>query len=531
MYDNINTKYQNATLLIDEASAEDCIKLLNNKIESGPASAENYAYLSKAYIFCHKYEEALTCAQKSIEIQPDYAYGIARVGYAFARLKNNEMALKYCEQAEKMAGDNDVILIALLKVYYGINEPELGKKIANKITKLLGREDADFYLNQASAHIYLDNYEKALLDCKKARKADENLAATYGTLSSIYLNLKKPKLSLACADKAISINPNYIFAHDRRGWVLYRQNRYEEALESFLKTEALGYIGADTCSSVAYIYGENNEYEKSLEYANKAISKNKNDNYAYFRKGWALYKLQRFDEALVELFKAEELGCKSTTLYPIISFIYSYRNEHKEAIKYASKAILLDKNDAYAYYRKGFDLYQLEMYDEALAVFLKAEGLGCEYEYMYSKLAFIYNHKSEPEKAIEYANKAILQDSNSGYAYYMKGWGLYQLEQYDVVLAVLLKAEELGCNIADMYSRLSFLYSQLNERDKALQYADKAILLDVEDDYAHFCRGWELYCTGEYAKALKSLTKAKELGHTYEKLQEVINICKAKASQ
>ena len=59
MYDNFYTKYEDAKIFINVASAEDVIKMLEKEKH---LTAEQYAYLSKAYVFANDDKKALKYA-------------------------------------------------------------------------------------------------------------------------------------------------------------------------------------------------------------------------------------------------------------------------------------------------------------------------------------------------------------------------------------------------------------------------------------------------------------------------------------
>ena len=74
MYDNIYTKYEDASEMINSITAEAVIQKLEHEIKEDCVTAEKCAYLSKAYIFAGDDKKSLKYAKLAVKLDKNYAY-------------------------------------------------------------------------------------------------------------------------------------------------------------------------------------------------------------------------------------------------------------------------------------------------------------------------------------------------------------------------------------------------------------------------------------------------------------------------
>lgn len=477
MYDGIYTKYANAKRIITNSNALDIINELCSEIEQGCFSAQNYAFLSKAYSYSGQFKKALEYAKISVKQENDYSYGYARIAYAYAELRNKKKALEYLKIAENLAKDNFYILNLLMTVYNKFNLGDEEEFICNKILNK-NNEDPFFWLVKGYCYITLEKFEEALKCYEKVSKIIDNDPQMFNLVAQLY----------------------------------YHSQDYEKSLTNFLKAKA---FGANTCHinyKIAFLYNCNKDLQKALEYADIAINLDGDDADANHRKGWMLATLEQDDNALKYLLKAVRKRADSSSLYEGISYLYQNRKDYRKAIKYAEKALLKTPENCYAYYLKGCGLYKLKKYTEAQECFLKSKEYGGKYCDLYTKLSCISSMQGDEENSLKYANKALFIDKNDDIANYRKGRALYLLGNYDEALKYLLKSERLGYIYDDVFSIISCIFGENQDFGNSLAYANKALLMNSEDGYATCLKGFALYNLGKKDAAIKYLQKAKKLG-------------------
>ena len=270
------------------------------------------------------------------------------------------------------------------------------------------------------------------------------------------------------------------------------------------------------CLLSRYYNVKKKDYQKALEYAEKAISTDKNYGYAYFRKGAILYSLNKFEEAHIFLRKSKKLGYSNYELFGVLSHVLSKQDDFQQALIYANKAISYNEKYANGYFVKGISEYYLKDKENALKSFFLAKKLGCKNGSLYEFISYILYEKNEYGKALKYLSKAIKAQPDNSKLYCLEGYILYELDKDAEAKEQLLKAEELGYKHDDLYCKLSYIYSMEKDYKTSLQYADKAILVNPADDFAYHRKGYALLYMEKFKEAKKYYLKAEQLGYQYE---------------
>jgi adenylate cyclase len=114
-----------------------------------------------------------------------------------------------------------------------------------------------------------------------------------------------PKRDLERADelasKALALDPDWTWTHDLKGAVLRVQGRAKEAVAEHERALALDSSNTDAVGQLGFDYGNLGEFDKSLEYLDKAIQRNPNDPglaYWYGNKAQDNFGLKNYDQAI-----------------------------------------------------------------------------------------------------------------------------------------------------------------------------------------------------------------------------------------
>jgi adenylate cyclase len=114
-----------------------------------------------------------------------------------------------------------------------------------------------------------------------------------------------PKGNLARADqlesKALALDPNWTWPHDMKGNILRTQGRAEEAVAEHERALALDTSNTDAAAELGFDYMLRGEFDKSLEYYDKANRGSPYDPaqlYWYAGKAEANFGLKHYDQAI-----------------------------------------------------------------------------------------------------------------------------------------------------------------------------------------------------------------------------------------
>ncbi|MEO6813865.1 MAG: tetratricopeptide repeat protein [Ginsengibacter sp.] len=98
--------------------------------------------------------------------------------------------------------------------------------------------------------------------------------------------------------------------------------------------------------------------------------------------------------------------------YFIKGLYYNYMNEFTEAISYLDSSLRLDFTYMYSYREKAIALYNLEKYQEALAVLKRAVTIQNNFDEGYYWMGRCYEKLNQKEEAIQSYQNALLYDKD-----------------------------------------------------------------------------------------------------------------------
>lgn len=127
------------------------------------------------------------------------------------------------------------------------------------------------YANRANSYNQLDNYENALEDVEKSIQLSPILEWPYSIKGNIFTKQKKFVEAEETLTQAIKLNPKSSVAYFNRGYFNEEVKKYDDSINDYLKAEELGFTNLPLLyNNLAVAYRRKKEFEKAIEYLNKA---------------------------------------------------------------------------------------------------------------------------------------------------------------------------------------------------------------------------------------------------------------------
>lgn len=182
----------------------------------------------------NKYQDAINCYNRAIEIDPRYAEAFRDKGAALGELGLYAEAIKALDKALEIDPESPESWrykgVALIKL--SRNEDAL--KCLEKATEM-DSQYAEAWFDRGNALMNLGKYAEANIAYETATKLNPQHAESwYGKGLALY-NLARYSEAIKCYDKAININPLYAMAWNNKGSALGSLGRYHESIKCFEK--------------------------------------------------------------------------------------------------------------------------------------------------------------------------------------------------------------------------------------------------------------------------------------------------------
>ncbi|MEZ7733247.1 tetratricopeptide repeat protein [Fusobacterium periodonticum] len=472
-------------------------------IEALPAeqlNTELIGELGRAYNNIEEYEKGLEIL-KSIENEVgDTALWNWRIGYSYFFLEDYTKAEKYFLKVYEQEPDNEKACDFLVGTYIALGEIE--------------EENG--------------NSEKAIeyaLEAKKYAKTRENKIDTEIFLASLYNRHMRYTEAEEILRPILAKNKRDIEGNYELGYSLFKQERYEEALEYFLKLEKLDDADEWLYQKIGICYKNLDEKEKALKYYLKAVELDEEDTYSISDIAWLYNFLGKYEEGLKYLERLEELGQDDAWTNGEFGYCLSRLERYEEAIKKLNHALEVEdeeKDIAHIHSLLGWSYRQLEDYDKALEHYIQSKE-GRDSAWINFEIAICYENLDDYEKALEYALISYELDKDEVNVLSEIGWLYNYMGKYEDALPFLLRAQELGRNDEGINTEIAVSLGRSGNVKEAIEKLKKTLTMVNENEINQ-----RIFINSELARlygsleepqpeeALKYLNVAKELGREDE---------------
>ena len=308
-----------------------------------------------------------------------------------------------------------------------------------------------------------------------------------------------------------------------------KQERYEEALEYFLKLEKLNDADDWLYQKIGICYKNLDKKEEALKYYLKAVELDEEDTYSISDIAWLYNFLGKYEEGLKYLERLEEFGQDDAWTNGEFGYCLSRLERHEEAIKKLNHALEVEdeeKDIAHIHSLLGWSYRQLEDYDKALEHYIQSKE-GRDSAWINDEIGYCYKKKSDLKKALEFYLLAEKYDKNDLERVSEIAWVYSILGEYKESLKYTERAVKLGRNDAWINIQYGACLANSNRFQEAIEKLEYALSLDEEKDlaFAYSQLGWCYRLLGDYEKALGYLIQSQEEGRNDAWINFEIAIC------
>ena len=294
--------------------------------------------------------------------------------------------------------------------------------------------------------------------------------------------------------------------HFAKGYDLYKQDKYDEAVVEFSKTLELdpNHPDANDYRGRCYFYLQ--QYDLAIADLSVAIGRNPKDADHYYYRGMCYLYLKQYDLAITDLGTAIGYNPKNAYYYYYRAYAYLNKNSGDLAATDFNKAITLsnditltqDANKqlnqldnkpkisalAITWNTAGVELANKGENDDAITAYTRALEIEPSYTVAYRNRGLAYISTGQYANSVLDLSNAIKIDPNYAEAYSIRGLAYLYNEQYKEATTDLAKATELDATDAGAWNNQGVALDLLGEQDAAIRCYDKALSLDPNNDSA-----------------------------------------------
>jgi tetratricopeptide (TPR) repeat protein len=197
--------------------------------------------LGVCYGEMENFSQALEEFETTIQLNPTEVMAIYNAGLVNLLMGNRARALEFFLEAHRQDKNIFEAAFQIGKLYLENGDPEKGKGYLQKAVSLHPVSGSAFrYLGDC--HDALNQTDAAVQAYEKAIKKNPNDAASLSALGYLYhLQGVNPDIAMMFCQKSVEISPENGCFRNRLGQLYLKQNRFDDALNSFKKATTLGY--------------------------------------------------------------------------------------------------------------------------------------------------------------------------------------------------------------------------------------------------------------------------------------------------
>lgn len=436
------------------------------------------------------------------------------VCYHYKGNVNRACSLLRC--AEKINPEHPQILANIssyLRSYGDIKEAE---NYANKSLKY------DQHCVLAKTVLSLITYSKGNLDeslklLKEARNIDEKDAYPLYSMSYIHLREKKYEEAIIYGEKAVELGNNVASYHIHLGELflssafphnvaftdvefhdVVNRDYVQRSIQCFEKAIHLNssqnnkHLNREIYKNLAIAFLFNREFEKSIEYFEKAIDDGLEDDEIHIYLGMAYGALGIYEKSIECYQPLIDKGIESFVVRANLAVAYSIENRLEDA------EILLNK--------------LIEEFPQRLR--------------LYTNLSHVLYKKNEFQQGIQKLNEASQHLTLDCDAHYVLGKLYYKIEEYELAVKHFKKSIEINNEAIYSIRELIGLYVHCQMDKYALKYAEELIALNYDNKSTDYHNIAVIYHNiGHNLKAIEYEKKALEFGYRNVTVYKFLCIC------
>lgn len=311
------------------------------------------------------------------------------------------------------------------------------------------------------------------------------------------------------------VDPKYRKAWYNKGISSYILGQYEEAIEHFKKTLAIG-----SNHELAWFYNGISQfkckrYEESIESYKRALEIEPNDKQIWFYKGISFFKMKKYEKSVECYEKVLEIDPKDSQTWIYKGISYHLLKKYNFAVDCFDKIIEYDPLDINAWNKKGIVFYDLGQYQKVIECCVKVLNIEpFNKQALYNKGISLINLEQYNE-AKDCFDKILESDLAFHQAWIKLGFSLSKLKNFKEALNAFKKAIEIDSQDCDAWNNKGICFQELKQDEEAIISFNKVLEINSNHKFAWYNKGRSFYNLEIFQNAVECFNKALKIDQGY----------------
>ena len=276
----------------------------------------------------------------------------------------------------------------------------------------------------------------------------------------------------------IALNPQARNAHRHLGNALFKQARYEEALDAYRVAAEQRPNHAKVHSNLGGVLNKLGRFEEAETHLRRAIALDPKTKHRYLHLGNALYEQGRYAEAVDAYLVSIEQRPDDALAHSNLGAALNKLERYDDAETHLRRAIALDSKTKHGHRHLGTALYGQGRYAEAVDAYRVAAEQRPDDALAHASLGATLNILGRNEEAETHLHRALALNPSHTEALYFLATLRAEQQRYNEMLELLQRLINIDPNDAEAHVSMGVALFFLGRSDEALQHFDQALSLD-----------------------------------------------------
>lgn len=498
-----NKEFTEASILIKEA------------LEEEPQNLEILKLSGLTNINLGNWEQARNDFESAVKYAPEDATSLFYLAKCYEKLNILISAKNYYIKVIELRPEYDEAYKSLCLVLLKLKDNATAIKYSETAISLFP-EDYLYDFIKGSALMDSKEFLTALVSLNNAKNKAPERTEVLNALGTCYMALGDSNKAISVYQSVLEIDSNNETAYFNIASVYQIKQEHKTAIEYFEKALALNENDERVLAALAMSEIKIKDYDCALKhYKQLSIQFPNKENYKY--NVVTCYEALHDYRTAISLLE-DILYTNPSFLLPAqkLASLYIRTNQHNKAKEIYERILLKKKPTAETFHEYAVISSTLCDTDTAEKMLKKVIRLNPNIAKAHKDLAIIYLNKRLFDYAEDEFKTALKLAPNDFEILFEYGNYLYSISKNNEAEQYYTEALEIEPNnvIALVFMALNKLV--LNQLDEAYTYIKQAIELEPEHEYVEFCAGRILYARGEYEEAKRYLVKSIEQNQDIE---------------